>query len=799
MTLNVSVLTTGILSSGSNPTTAAISPAPYSTVYIFMTATGTPGVPYGASSTIAGNPAWTKIADVTTTDAARRLVVFRAKMGSAPGTGKTISVSWPDLYATEWHVIQAQGQDATDFERVTTGSGTGTALSISMPAGRDANSRPLAFWCANGAITPRTNWTELAERSNSGRESEWRSGAFETTASATAATSNVWAGAALELYADLAKPDVTVLTSDDFAVSSNSVTTASISPAANSVVYLVMQNRSAPALPSSVSGLGATWTQVATATEPTGFMRTTVYRAIFGATPGSGAITVNWAAANAGRTWTVLQAVRVDTTNPDRNFTTANGTGVLSLSVTLPAAAGSNSRSVVAFAMDSQPTNPNAGWYELTEVGSGWYVEAQFRPDGFDPTASASFGFASSTVGIAWELLADPGITLIPGSDTGTFADAESVATAASDDDTGTLADAESLTTGSADADTGSVIEGEVISVQVFDGDAISFVEGETADIGTVPVSDADTATFTDAETVAAGGADNEAGSLVESESLATAQADADTAALVEAESVLRLYVGADTAALVEAESVAANYADDDPATFTESESVLRLTLIGDADAAAFSESETVTIGFAPTLTSADVLLVAAGGGLSDLTDDFPHAFLDTAKWTVDVGAVTVEGNRAGVDTSGTGPTILESARTYNARGGELVIRGARPSLDGPTVRASVQLVDPGGGVGIHQVGGGQLVMRIEHGGVADDVTVTYDPTRDVYWRIRESLGQVLMATSPTGDSGSWVTFRQEPHRLNLTAVRVVLTASSYAAGTWGHGPWGHTPWGGGG
>lgn len=335
--------------------------------------------------------------------------------------------------------------------------------------------------------------------------------------------------------------------------------------------------------------------------------------------------------------------------------------------------------------------------------------------------------------------------------------------------------------------------------VDVADDDTATFVEAETLTIAGVSVGDDDTATFVEAESIAGLIADADSAGFVETQSVTAGPfADADTGTLVDAATVAVQIAGADTAAMVDAESVAINFADGETLSFTESESIGQQTLPTDADAASFTESEHVDIEFVPPMTSADVLVMAAaGGGLSELTDTFPSFFLDAAKWTVESGAVTVGDNRAGVDTVGTGPTVLESARTYNARGGELVVRGARPNPDGPTVRASVQLVDPGGAVGIHQVGVGQLVLRIEHNGAADDLTVDYDPDREVYWRIRESLGQVMLATSPTGDPGSWTTYRQQPHLLNLTAVRVVLTASSYGASTWGHGPWGHTPWGG--
>jgi hypothetical protein len=82
---------------------------------------------------------------------------------------------------------------------------TTSAPSITLAAASNSANRPYACF-SNGisdAITPRTNWTELDDflTLDGGRiETQFRSDAFETTASASGSTTN-WEGIAVELKA----------------------------------------------------------------------------------------------------------------------------------------------------------------------------------------------------------------------------------------------------------------------------------------------------------------------------------------------------------------------------------------------------------------------------------------------------------------------------------------------------------------------------------------------------------------------------------------------------------------------
>lgn len=182
---------------------------------------------------------------------------------------------------------------------------------------------------------------------------------------------------------------------------------------------------------------------------------------------------------------------------------------------------------------------------------------------------------------------------------------------------------------------------------------------------------------------------------------------------------------------------------------------------------------------------------------LATLADDFPGSGLDAAKWTATGGTPVVSAHRLLLDTAG-GALAVTTVHAYDAVGSELIIRSAPSGSADPDARVSVVLASPDGALGVYLLGS-LLAFRIDRAGAATDVSKPYDPSRDVYWRIRESMGQVLFATSPTRVSGSWTTYRQEFHRLSLSSVTVTLTAAGYTptGSGWGHGMFGHGGWGG--
>lgn len=102
-------------------------------------------------------------------------------VSTSPGAGKSIV-----------QVVSANGADST----------TGTETLAAAASG--ANRVAVGFMHEkNEAVTPRANWTEIDDRNygtpSTSLETQWRSDAFETTATATWATSCPWWGMAVEI------------------------------------------------------------------------------------------------------------------------------------------------------------------------------------------------------------------------------------------------------------------------------------------------------------------------------------------------------------------------------------------------------------------------------------------------------------------------------------------------------------------------------------------------------------------------------------------------------------------------
>jgi hypothetical protein len=144
-----------------------------------------------------------------------------AQCGASPGSG-AITFTENDMGSgttssgTGWVVIQVTGHHVAEPIRQIQYPGTGTtsnqagwvatpSLSIPLLPAADVNSRAFAFFVhpANEATTPRSGWTELSDTAGSSpnfaMESQWRSDAFETTASASWATQFRCFGMAVEI------------------------------------------------------------------------------------------------------------------------------------------------------------------------------------------------------------------------------------------------------------------------------------------------------------------------------------------------------------------------------------------------------------------------------------------------------------------------------------------------------------------------------------------------------------------------------------------------------------------------
>jgi len=155
----------------------------------------------------------------------------RMTLFAADATGATTGVTTIDfagntqIYCTA-SFFQVTGVDisggvaAAFIQQPTNGEASNTTGTITLAAAANSNNRPIAafFHIVNEAKTPRANWTELDDLTGTAPtrnlETQYRDDAFETTASATWATADRWAGMAAELKAEAVVPPPTPTPSD---------------------------------------------------------------------------------------------------------------------------------------------------------------------------------------------------------------------------------------------------------------------------------------------------------------------------------------------------------------------------------------------------------------------------------------------------------------------------------------------------------------------------------------------------------------------------------------------------------
>ncbi|HXF73060.1 MAG TPA: hypothetical protein VNO79_10680 [Actinomycetota bacterium] len=165
----------------------------------------------GDIPTVSGNGiTWVQIATILADP--HRLTLFGANAAGSTAGQTTIDFGGVTQLGCIAMFAHADGTDvvngvAQTFVQAPTGSGTGTSGSITLAGASGADNRPIAAFvhAANEAVTPRTGWTEFDEFTGvgppRGADSQVRSDAFETTASASWATSAAWVGIAAELKA----------------------------------------------------------------------------------------------------------------------------------------------------------------------------------------------------------------------------------------------------------------------------------------------------------------------------------------------------------------------------------------------------------------------------------------------------------------------------------------------------------------------------------------------------------------------------------------------------------------------
>jgi hypothetical protein len=210
----------------------------------------------------------------------------------------------------------------------------------------------------------------------------------------------------------------TLLTSNYDNANATSYTTASISPAANSLLLMwVYDAITTPIVPKGVpTGLSLTWEEIGTRTQNNSEKRLSLFIAQCGGSPGSGTVTITETDMGGGTSaigcaWSVIQVTGHDTTYPVRQPVFPVGTiaANTSYAVNFPqGAADSNSRCFAAVgAAVSGGITERASWTELSDNSGATPTvsfAAQWRSDAFEATASGSYGSATDVLLAAVEI-----------------------------------------------------------------------------------------------------------------------------------------------------------------------------------------------------------------------------------------------------------------------------------------------------------------------------------------------------------------------------------------------------------
>ncbi|HZN82827.1 MAG TPA: invasin domain 3-containing protein, partial [Mycobacterium sp.] len=202
----------------------------------------------------------------------------------------------------------------------------------------------------------------------------------------------------------------TLLTAGTNPANQNVYTTASISPAANALITVAVTSRNALGVsPSPVltGGGMTTWTEVGSAifdTRTTPLRRVTIYRAM-SASPGSGPLTITFAAGQSNAQWIVSQWTGVDASGTNGSGAilqvgSTNGDAVTGLNVALNPFEHVNNVAYGAFAVTRNVAviDPGAGFAEISEQTSGETtpgdLQTEWRVN--DNTVDATWGSLSS-------------------------------------------------------------------------------------------------------------------------------------------------------------------------------------------------------------------------------------------------------------------------------------------------------------------------------------------------------------------------------------------------------------------
>jgi hypothetical protein len=195
--------------------------------------------------------------------------------------------------------------------------------------------------------------------------------------------------------------DATLLTNkSDPDVDATSFTTVSLSPAANSLLLVCASSAIAAGTCPTVSNVtsvfsvATAWAQSKEQTYSSlTVRRIAVWRAVTGASPGSGTLTVTWSASSTSSYVAVVQIANVDLGTPIVQAVSASGSDANPV-VSLGAGSGSANRpfSFVS-SRGGGAVTPRASWTELHDLSHASPTAAnqvQWRSDAFEGTADVT-------------------------------------------------------------------------------------------------------------------------------------------------------------------------------------------------------------------------------------------------------------------------------------------------------------------------------------------------------------------------------------------------------------------------
>lgn len=189
---------------------------PTSNLILCFVANSKASTPDAVNSLTGNGITWTNIATIVNSSSVQRITLFGANGSGSSAEATTADFNSVNQTGCGLSFFHATGVDlsggvlAAFVQAITQAGATGqTSGSVTLGAAGNSDNRPIACFVhgATEATTERANWTEVDDGSWAtparGMQTQWRSDAFETTASATWTTSSLYCAIAAELKATL--------------------------------------------------------------------------------------------------------------------------------------------------------------------------------------------------------------------------------------------------------------------------------------------------------------------------------------------------------------------------------------------------------------------------------------------------------------------------------------------------------------------------------------------------------------------------------------------------------------------